>query len=872
MTAATDGISRVIVTVVAITIRKPLVTAVTMLGLSGGGLFYVGQNLAINTDTADMISESLPWRQDFIAYRDSFPLRDQNIVAVIDGLNGDISMSYAREFARVLENEPALFPTVFLPGSGEFFEQNGLLYAEIGQLEQLIDRLIAAQPLLGRLSEDVSGAGLLAVLRDSIEQGSELPAGAAEDLDRIFLEIAATLDESKSGERRPIAWGGLIGTEAESSTRQLVLIRPALDFSLARPARAAIERMREIGDALAATYGDRVQVRLTGTLAMEHEELTSVIQSASTAGVAALVMVIVALFWALRSPILLFVAVVVLLSGLSLTAAFAAVTVGELNLLSVAFAVLYIGLGVDFILHMSLRLKELCGKGRSLDDGLIETARGVGSSLLICAVTTAAGFLAFIPTDFVGVSELGLISGGGMIISLIVSVTLLPALIRLTWRRGALRVAAATSRQLQKPRRPLPAGLVTGVAAVIALISLVLLPGLQFNGNPIDLRDPDSESIRALEDLAVDREAPLFNLAVLVPDSTAAEAIADRLAALPTVETVQTVSRTLVPDDQLDKLDLIDELDFFVGPTLAGFEPAPPDARRMTEELGRLRAQLASLDAPGAAAAALHTASAQWLDQRRVSGSGETEQQALALEADLIGNLIDQMSRLERALGARAFDRDDLSADLLNRWVNAAGEELVEVVPREDLNDNEAAARFVSDVRSVAPRATGLPVVYEEAAATVTRAFMFALAYAFVIVSLLLLYFLRSARDTLLVLVPILFAAVVTAGASVAIGLPFNFANIIALPLLVGVGVDSGIHMVHRMRTEPPSDHDPLHTSTSRAVFLSALTTIASFGNLGFSTHLGMASMGQLLTLGMVMSVIAVLVLLPALMRLVRAV
>src|SRR5690606_40861406 len=186
----------------------------------------------------------------------------------------------------------------------------------------------------------------------------------------------------------------------------------------------------------------------------------------------------------------------------------------------------------------------------------------------------------------------------------------------------------------------------------------------------------------------------------------------------------------------------------------------------------------------------------------------------------------------------------------------------------ENVNENAAARRFVDAVRSVVPNATGLPVVYEEASATVVRAFQIAFAYAFVVVTVLRYVFLRRTRDVLLVLGPIVLACVVTAAATVVIGMPFNFANIITLPLLLGIGVDNGIHIVHRMRYEPPADGTPLRTSTSVAVLACGLTTVASFGNLAFSSHRGMASMGLLLTVGMAVVLAATLVLLPALFRL----
>lgn len=869
MAGVSAFISEKIALAVGFAIRRAWITAVVILGLAAASLYYAAGHLKIDTDTAGMMSASLQWRQDFDAYRNSFPNRDRNIVAVIDAPNPELSLSYARELAAALAAEPELFPTVFFPGGGEFFEQNGLLYLPIDELEELADQLIDAQPLLGRLADDLSGAGLFDVLRESVEQGGELSGRAARDLDRIFAEIGQTLAAASRGERHPIAWGRLIGVTADLSARQLVLIKPEVDFNLVRPARAAIERIREIGGELGERYGDDVSLRLTGTLAMEHEELSSITRSASTAGLAALAMVVIVLFWALRSPVLLVISVVVLLAGLSLTAAFAAAVVKELNLLSVAFAVLYIGLGVDFVLHMCLRLEELKAEPVDLDGALIDTARGVGSSLFICAVTTAAGFFAFMPTEFVGVSELGLISGVGMLISLLVSLSLLPALIRVFWRGGSARRATGRQRRGRFSPRPLPPGLTIAIAATAAFAAILLLPSLQFDGNPIHLRDPDAESIRTLEELAADSEAPLFHLAVLMPDEDAALAVAGAIEALDTVASVQTVA-SLVPAGQTEKLIVIDDMSLVLGATLAGFGPAEPDAERFTSALEGLIRALGS-DTAGPGREDFRIAAEAFLFAARSRDTVGALALAGDAEADVLGNLVDQIGRLERGLHAEAFGRVDLPGELVSRFVNAAGEELVEVTPREDLNDNEAAARFVSDVRSVAPNATGLPVVYEEAAATVTRAFATALAYALGIVSLLLVVFLRNLRDVVLVLIPILFAAVLTAGISVLIGLPLNFANIIALPLLVGVGVDSGIHMVHRMRTEPPSDGNPLHTSTSRAVLLSALTTIASFGNLAFSTHVGMASMGQLLTLGMLMSLVAVLGLLPALLRVGRA-
>jgi len=876
MSAGAGRTSEIIAAFVTWVTRWPVVTVLAMLVLTGASLSYAARHLGINTDTANMISPELPWRMDFNEYRASFPVRDQNIVAVVDSEDGELSMSFARDLAHALHAEPALFPSVFLQGDGDFFERNGLLYLPLADLQSLADRLIEAQPLLGRLAQDVSGAGVVNTLATAIERSDELSEANADDLDRILAELESTLSAADGGMRRPIVWGRLIGIDPQTSPRRLLLIRPTLDFTRARPARDAIERIRELGGEINRTYGGAVSLRLTGTLAMEHEELTSITRSAAAAGLAALGTVIIVLLWALRSLRLLAIAIVTLLSGLALTAAFAAAVAcadceprlhGHLNLLSVAFAVLYVGLGVDFILHLCLRVKELRRARHELVPALIETARGVGTSLLICAITTAVGFFAFIPTDFDGISELGLISGSGMLISLAVSLTLVPALIRLFWSGDELVGTAVRPRAGRWRVQALPPGATCAVAGVVMLGSMLLVPRLNFDGNPIHLRDPSAESIVALNELASDSDAPVFDLAVLVPDAAAAQQIASSLAGIDTVARVITAA-SLVPADQDEKLVELEYVDLVLGSTLLDFEPRTPDASRLRPALERLAGVLDAQPRETAISQATLAAAHTWLASSDPAAPDESSLSVGNLDADILGNLVDQMRRLSRALEAEPFTLADLPPELEQRWINDAGQQLVEVVPREDINDNEAARRFVADVRAVAPHATGLPVVYQEASATVTKAFVDALAYAFIVVTLLLLLFLRSLADTLLVLVPIAFAAIVTSGVSVAIGLPLNFANIIALPLLVGVGVDSGIHMVHRMRTEPPKDGDPLHTSTSRAVFASALTTIASFGNLAFASHLGMASMGQLLTLGMVTSLVAVLVLLPALMRL----
>jgi len=867
MTALTDWTSAALVRWVGFVLRFRWPVVVVSLLLAALALHYASTRLGINTDTANMISPELPWRQDFIEFRDAFPARDRNVAVVVSAPSPERADAFATALVARLEAEPELFGSVLAAGIGEFFERNGLLYLSLDQLEALADRLADAQPLLGLLAPEFDAATVLDVARRALEEAPDDPA-----VDALVAELADAVRAAEAGERDPVAWrrlmiGDDVSALAGANGRRIVVLRPELDFARVQPAAPAMNALRAILDELVAVDFPDVDVSVTGSVAMEHEEMLTVRSGAGLAAIASLAMVLLVLYLTLRSLKLVAIALVTLLAGLAGTAAFAAATVGHLNLLSVAFAVLYVGLGVDFIFHICLRLKELLAEGLPIDDAIVRTAGGVGSSLVICAVTTAAGFYAFIPTDFDGVSELGLISGTGMFVSLAVSFTLLPALLgialsesdradRRSWLPAASLVPLAS-----RPRA------VVAVAVVLGVTAVLLVPQSEFDSNPIHLRDPASESVRTLELLANDGEAPLFDLAAIAPDRQTAEAWAERLRALPEVRRVTTVD-ALVPNDQEEKLLVLEDLELVMGPGFGDAERKPFDAARLERALVELDRTLDGGAANGAGTAALGAALDALLPRLADDDAGTRERRLAALDADVVGDLPTELARLERALDAEPFDIDGLPPALAERWVAPDGRYLLEISPTENVNDNAAAQRFVDAVRSVVPNATGLPVVYEEASATVVRAFQFALTYAIALVTLLLYVFLRRTRDVLLVLGPLVFACVVTAAATVAIGMPFNFANIITLPLLVGIGVDNGIHIVHRMRYEPPVDGTPLRTSTSVAVLACGLTTVASFGNLGFSAHRGMASMGLLLTLGMAVVLAATLVLLPALLRL----
>ncbi len=824
--------------------------------LSGAGtLVYAIEHLGINTSTKEMLSDTLPFRRNDRAMDSAFPQLEHQILVVVDAASPEQAEDVATRLAVGLATRPEQYSSVFYPEGNDFFRRNGLLYLEVDELQLLADRLAAAQPMLATLKADMTLRGLAEVLDLAAgEAGGEAAADLAPALDAM----AATVEDLADGRPAALSWQELLSGD-EAGRRRLIVVSPVLDYDSLEPAAPAIAGIKALVDRQDLADGGDVRVRVTGESVMLQDELKSVRDGIGLVGLISFVLVAVLLAVGLRSLRLVGATLLTLIVGLCWTAGFAAVTVGELNLISVAFAVLFIGLSVDFGIHFALRVEEEVRRGAAPADSLRQAATGVGGALVLTAVAAAIGFLSFLPTTYRGLSELGLISGAGMFIALFANLTVLPAAL-------ALMPPAAG-------RAPSPLGLAEWVQELIVhraraiawtalALGLLALPALflaRFDDDPLNLRDPDSPSVATLLDVIGDSRVGPYDARVLSGSSEAAAAVAEELSALPEVARAVTLSDYL-PAEQDDKLAIIEETAFFLTPLWA---PTPPASSIDEDERRRAFADLKATAAkigggPGADGAARLAAALARLD--------DSAAELLALERALLGHLPTRIDALATAFSAAPVAREDLPGDLVMRNLASDGQALTEVVPAADLRDQTRRQLFVDAVQAVAPDATGAPIIITEAGRAVVDAFVQAAGTAVLLITLLLLAILRSFRDSLLVLAPLMLAALLTVAVTVVLGRPFNFANVIVLPLLFGLGVAGGIHMVMRHRGEVVAGI--MHTSTSRAVVFSALTTICSFGTLATSGHPGTASMGALLTVAIGLSMLTSLIVLPALLTL----
>jgi hopanoid biosynthesis associated RND transporter like protein HpnN len=829
--------------------------------LSAVAVGYFALNLSINTSTTDMLSKDVPFRQYARELDAAFPQSQDTLVVVIEGQTAGLADDAALMLAARLRAMPELFEDVYDLRGDPFFRENGLLYLSVDELYELSDALADAQPFLGKLWHERNLAGLFEMIGLAADEAEKPDGQALAGLDAVFAAIADVAGAAARGEVKFLAWSGMLAgkpgeAEPAEDRRRFVMVKPKLDFGSLSPADDAMETIRKLGREMGIDAAHGLGLRLTGSAALEQEELASVETGMGLAAVISLVLVLVILVAGLGSVRLVSATLATLVMGLVWTAAYAILSVGSLNLISVAFAVLFIGLSVDFGIHYGLRYREELAAGGANEDALARAAEGVGGPLTLCAVSAAIAFFAFLPTDYVGLAELGVIAGSGMFIALFANLTVLPALLALfppPAGRAPVPMAEAVMGR-GKARGVLIAG------AVLSLGAAVLVPRTAFDFDPLNLKDPTTESVATLLDLMRDNAQNHYSAEVLVPDLAAADALAAEIAKLSEVESVRTLS-SFVPTEQAEKLPVIADMALFLGPALvqpvaaavlddpargAAWAALKPKLQRLAETSGELASHAERLSAA--------------LDPAMANGGA-------VLETRLLQGLGGRLESLKAALKARPVTLDTLPDSLRQRWLAADGRTRIEIYPKHDLRSRAPLEAFVSQVRTKVPRLSGTPVTIMEAGRTVLGAFMQAGAIAAIGICIVLFAVTGRLADVGLVFVPVLLAGVLTMGVTVLGGLAFNLANVIVLPLLFGLGVAGAIHLVARSRSAGGSGA-AMRTSTPRAVVLSALTTIGSFGSISLSHHPGTSSMGVLLMIAISATMLATLVFLPALMRL----
>jgi hopanoid biosynthesis associated RND transporter like protein HpnN len=854
-------LQKAIITTVDFCIRYAMqaIGIAVLLALVSGG--YAASHFALDADVNKLISKDLPWRQREATFDSYFPTKNETILAVLDAPTSELAAQASAVLIARLSEQKELFHYISEAGGGRFFEKNGLLFLPAKDVVETTGKLGEAKSIIRALAQDANLRGLATALNYGLI-GVRMKKFTLDDLSGTMNMVADTLEAVIAGRPASFSWRAMLNGAApsESERRRFIEIRPALDYAALLPGKAATDAIRQAASDLDIGSSYRASLRLTGEVPISDEEYATLQEGAWVNTTGTIIIVLTILWLALRSPRLILSVFISLLVGLSVTAAVGLALVGALNLISVAFAVLFIGLGVDFGIQFTVRYRAERHEIDDLRASLLSTAKYVGAPLTLAAAATAAGFLSFLPTDYKGLSELGLLAGLGMIVAFLTSITLIPALLTMLRPPGepaemGYKALAPIDRFMERRRIPIIIG-----TALVVTAGLPLLYWLQFDFNPLNLRSPKAESVATFLELRNDPAIGANSIYVLAPSKEAAESDVERLSKLPEVSSVRTVEN-FIPDDQQPKLAAIRQLATVLDPVLrtAPNKKPPTDA----DNVVALRAVAEGLQQSAGTQPGKGEAAAKRLAGNLVTLTQGDEDLRQRTHAAMIPPLNTALDELKNYLQAQPVTLETLPPEIAHEWVTQDGRFKVEILPKGDPNDNETLRQFARAVQDVEPNAIGGPISILESGRTVIGAFFAAGFWALGSIAILLWIVLRRFGDVLLTLIPLLMAGVVTMELMVLLGMKLNFANIIALPLLLGVGVAFKIYYIMAWRA---GQTDLLQSSLTRAVMFSALTTATAFGSLWLSSHPGTSSMGKLMALALVTTMAAAVLFQPVLM------
>ncbi|MEM7429545.1 MAG: MMPL family transporter [Pseudomonadota bacterium] len=852
-------------------VSRPWRTILAFLALALAGAAIAAATLRVDTDPGLMISNEPKFSRDYQALIADFPVLENGFLIVVDAGNTGEGRRLAGEIADHLKTRPGLFTNVFAPGHGRYFETHGLLYLPEAEVDKIAADVENLAPLLNSLSLQPDIGGLDDLLQQIVPVAEVGQAPA--ELARLLGAMADTAGRFNKGRTAPLDWSSLGNKPPEPDrTRWYVFAKPVLDYSALEAAGAPMREVRSLSAALEKNHPG-VSIRLTGAAAIDAEEFESVSKGAVTAAVTSFVLVALTILIGFPVLVLLVPALALIVLGFLATAGFAALSIGYLNMISVAFAVLFIGLGIDYAVHVVLRFAEERAKGRDQREAAVSAVRHTALPLTLCTVTTSLAFLSFGFTDFVGMAQLGVISAGGVVIALLASVTLVPAiLVLLPVRQDRLAAKFARLRSGDAGAAPGGGGFHLRAAAiavvVLAAFGAFLLKDARFDGDPLNLKDPEAPSMIAFNDIAKDEPGQTYAVQFVSKPGPELTRLVERAKALPEVSGVRTIE-DLLPENQDAKLERLNRAgDLLPAEILPASAMSEGERREYFSSVRSLSGRIAG--ARRVPERVQKTAKRLAENIAEALAAAEQEPARLAeLEAALIEGFPSFFQDIRRIVTLDRATPGNIAEGLKERYVSPDGRWRVEILPSGNMRDPAELNRFVTAVSALHPDMTGASVDIKGSADVVAEAMRIASFAALVLVCLVLFPVLRSVRDVLLVLAPLVLAGLLVVGYSVAAEAPFNFANVIVIPLLIGLGVDSAIHYVLRARGE--SERMAVSgTWTPRAVLISAITTLGSFGTLWMSGHRGLASMGELLSISIVATLLCTLVVLPELIRWIR--
>ncbi|MFA9478346.1 MMPL family transporter [Phycisphaerales bacterium AB-hyl4] len=861
--------------------------------------------LSFQSNRNDLISEDIDWNQRFIHWRSLFPGKDDIIIIVethdpATGAADDETAARARalvnELAERLEASDAVVEVVW------GFDQSAVHPRSVRLLS--MDAFEAQLAEVGAAGPLLESATPQALIRQGLAQADgdetdEDPAQAQAGLEaftqlirgfthRMQTQTDETVDlmQFAAPGMSPAEWEYL----ATPNQRFLIMqVVPREDPGALSPIGRSIGEVRRLLREVGRDYPD-VAFGTTGVAVVETDETAAATADSTKASILAVVLItllLVAAFHSLRMPLLLMIALMI---GIAWSFGFLTLAVGHLQVISVIFAVILLGLGVAFGIHLITGFELHRHRHPDSEEGfratMRETFESVGPGIVTGAFTTAAAFSTTLLTDFRGVAEMGLIAAGGILLCLLAMVSVFPALLRLYKRKHKhfVRLESRTFHVFEErwvspfTRRP---KLTLAIAGVITGLSLVAVSQLRFDYNLVELMPHNIESVEWQRRIADDGEQSIWSAVSVANSLEEARMLTRQYQAMGSVDGVGGIGM-LFPRDEDEKLSLIRDVQAQVGAAaeqaLAERVPeTPTDEPSLVEQLRSLQLSLPFVQAqlPPALRPTLRDTSAainEFVTTAQALPADERERRLNALQRDY-DRWREQTAQLVSAtLDDGPMQLTDLPAEAIGAYVaERDGQQwfVLEVYPRlpEDVTDPlnpRVLGPFVTEVQAVDPEATGAMVQLYLSGDLIWRSYLLAGGLALSAVLVLVWVDFRSIRDAALTLVPVAAGFAVTFAIMWLVGLNINPANIMVLPLMFGIGVDAGVHMLHRYRQDPTRRPLGLAGGTGKGITLTSFTTMIGFGSLMLAQHRGIAGIGFVLSVGIGMTLLACWTIVPA--------
>ncbi|HET6880065.1 MAG TPA: MMPL family transporter [Pirellulales bacterium] len=857
-----------------IALRFPAATVALAVALTVFSIAYTWQNLSYRTSRLDLLNPESDYNRLWIDYINEFGDEDDAVV-VVEGASREHVVPVLDEVSNVIAQEDRLFHAVLHGVDLSRIRAKGLHYLSSEELLGIEQFLDSVSPIIDEKNWFGLNLGhLLTGINRRLEAAHAHPEMAAPELicfetGRITDSLLATLAQKEHYQSPWPAMPQSFATLSELNAEYLLTKDGTLGFVLLRLAKdqggfarntQAVDALRDLIAQVNAHHPD-VKIGLTGLPVMENDEMrsseTSMYWSSllSLVGVACL---FVAGFGGMRHALL---ANLVLLIGIAWSFAYLTYVVGHLNILSMSFTVTLIGIGIDYGVYYVARYLQLRATVSSCKEALLQTTQGVGPAILTGAITTAISFFAASFTDFTGIAELGTIAGGGILLCAAAELLVLPAVIALVDRSGLgmripepLNVHTWVTPLLKKPRLLL---------ASTVLFTLVVSGGVEhlwYDHNLLNLQAEGLESVELEQKLLSESNQSVWYALSIADDRDDLLARKEAMLKLPSVERVEEIA-SLLPSDHEVKQPIIARIEKRLEHLEERPQIIPVDP---PEYIGRVLARTQQLLAALPEGRSGVREVEQIRDRLRKLVLGDYNLWISQFQQKMAGDLLSRLHILRDMADPEPPELTDLPQSLVQRFVGNHNHHLMKIYGRGNIWDMDALEQFVKQVRSVDPRATGNPLQAYEASLEMKSSYEEAALYALLVILVVLLVDLRSVRYALLAGLPLALGVLQTFGLLGILEIPLNPANMIALPLMLGIGVDYGVHIIHEYREQ--TGRYRMSPATAVAVLVDGLTTVVGFGSLMIASHRGLQSLGRVLTLGVTCCMFTSMIMLPALL------